>query len=211
MTNPQELDGGIDEQDRDQTEEQLGAAVTALLAAHTAEAPWLDLVHAELSGLITQYLQRSALNMAHSGEIPTAEAASVASEAVTGALGDVERHAASWLKIAAEDRAPLGKAPMGLGEAEQAAGIIARTLATYARERVRESVATRLGAVYKTWRTRGDAAVRESHRFLAGKTKLIGKPFEVAGSEIMYPGDPEAPPELVYGCRCHLSYTANPK
>jgi len=40
------LDGGIDEQDRDQTEVQLALAVATLLAAKTVTAPWSELVTA---------------------------------------------------------------------------------------------------------------------------------------------------------------------
>jgi len=125
-------------------------------------------------------------------------------------LGDVERHSAEWLKISADDRAPDTGGPMGKDEAETAAGMIARTLATYSRERVREDVARRLGAEYKRWTSRGDSKVRPAHRDLSGQTKRIDKPFSVDGSDIMRPGDPGAPLELTAGCRCHLLYLTNP-
>jgi hypothetical protein len=206
VTAPQ-LDGGVDESDRDQTEERLAAAVTALLAAKTAGAPWLALVQGSLSGLLTHFLQRSALDMATASGQPASQAATVASDAVNSLLGDIERHTASWLAVAAKDRAPAGGGPMGAEQAGESAGIVSRSLVTYARERVREEVARKLGAKFKTWTSRGDDRVRAEHRELAGQTRPLDDPFQVDGALIMRPGDPAAPPELCYGCRCHLRYT----
>lgn len=188
----------------------MAAAVAALLASHAAASPWLDLVDADLSGLIRQYLQRSALHMATAGGLSPAEAVVLAGDATGAVMGDVERHTASWLKIAAEDRAPSAGGPMDREQAGQAAGIIARSLATYARERVRESVAVKLGAAFKTWHSEHDGRTRPAHVYLNGKTKQIGKPFSVDGYDIMRPGDPEAPPEAVIGCRCHLAFGLRP-
>lgn len=210
MTSPDQLDGGIDEGDRDQTEAELAAAIAALLAAKAARAPWLPLVQGSLSGIVSDYLRRSALDMATAAGLSPTEAAQAADEATTAVLGDVERHTAEWLKISADDRAPATGGPMGKDQAGQAAEIIATSLATYARERVREDIARRLGAQYKTWVTRGDTRVRPAHAELAGKTVRLDKPFSVNGSDLMRPGDPEAPPDLVIGCRCHLAYSAKP-
>jgi len=204
------LDGGIDEQDRDHTEDELAAAIAALLAAKAASAPWLDLVQGSISGIVQDYLRRSAYDMATAAGLSGTEAAQAAGEATTAVLGDIERHAASWLKISADDRAPPGGGPMDQDQAQEAAAIIARSLATYSRERVREGIAKRLGAEYKTWVTRGDTRVRPAHAELAGKTVRLDKPFSVQGSTLMRPGDPEAPPDLVIGCRCHLAYSVKP-
>jgi len=205
------FDGGIDETDRDQVEEQLAAAIAALLAARVATAPWASLVHGSLSGIITAYLQRSALDMARSAGMSTGDATQAASDAVDAVLGDVERHTAAWLRKAAEDRAPKALAPMGADDARTAAGIIARSLATYARERVREHIAKGLGALYKTWMTREDDRVRPGHVTLQGKTRRIGRPFTTEGFQIMRPGDPTAPLHLIAGCRCHLKYSKQPR
>lgn len=210
MTSPQEFDGGIDETDRDNTEAELAAAIAGLLAGHAAGTAWLDLVQASLTGITQNYLRRSSMDMAAAAGLSGAEAAQAADEATTAVLGDVERHTASWLKIAADDRAPKGAGPMDPEQAQEAAGIIARSLATYSRERVREHVAQQLGAKYKTWVTRGDTRVRPAHMDLAGQTKRLEKPFSADGFDIMRPGDPEAPPDLVIGCRCHLAYSASP-
>lgn len=199
MIAPQ-YDGGIDEQDRDQVEEKLAAAIAGILATTTATAPWLMLVRGKLSGILTAYLQRSALDMARSAGMSSGEAAQAASDAVNGVMADVERHTAAWLKQAAEDRAPKGGGAMGADQADTSAGIIARSLATYARERAREHVARSLGARFKTWVTRGDQAVRPGHAYLAGKTVSMGKPFQTEGFDLMRPGDPEAPLHLTAGC-----------
>jgi len=210
MTSPDQFDGGINEDDRDQTEAALAAAIAALLAAKAAGAPWLSLVQGSLSGIVTDYLRRSAYDMATAAGMSSTEAAQAADEATTAVLGDVERHSAEWLKISADDRAPLEGGPMDADQAEQAAAIIGRSLATYSRERVREDIARRLGARYKTWVTRGDSRVRPAHMELAGKTVRLDKPFNVNGSDLMRPGDPQAPPDLVIGCRCHLAFSMKP-
>lgn len=228
MADQQELDGGIDENDRDETEAALAVAITALLAGHAANAGWLSLVTANLTGVVEQFLRRSAMDMATSAGLSSTEAVQAADEAVQAVLGDVERHTAEWLKISADDHAkkaaepadgagvgPKGDVqlpgkPMPPGDAKTAGDLIATSLATYSRERVREEIARKLGAQYKTWVSRGDTRVRPAHVELTGQTKRIEKPFSVQGSDIMRPGDPEAPPELVMNCRCHLAFGVKP-
>src|SRR5882672_10241830 len=162
MTSPDQFDAGVDEQDRDSTEAALAAAIAALLAAKAAGAPWLPLVQGSLSGIVQDYLRRSAYDMATAAGMSSTEAAQAADAATAAVLGDVERHSAEWLKISADDRAPLEGGPMDADQAQQAAQIIATSLATYSRERVREDVARRLGAGYKRWASVGDSHVRET-------------------------------------------------
>lgn len=57
----------------------------------------------------------------------------------------------------------------------------------------------------KRWNCTLDMRTRETHRLLDQETELLDEPFEVEGYEIQYPGDPNAAPEMVYHCRCHLS------
>jgi predicted Holliday junction resolvase-like endonuclease len=59
--------------------------------------------------------------------------------------------------------------------------------------------------VQKKWKSAKDSRVRKSHGILDGQIRDPDEPFEVNGKEIMYPGDPEAAPELVYNCRCTMS------
>jgi len=209
MTSPDTLDGGINEDDRDETEAALAAAIAALLAAKAAGAPWLSLIQGSLSGIITDYLRRSAYDMAVAAGMSSTEAAQAADEATAAVLGDIERHSAEWLKISADDRAPLEGGPMDADQADQAAQIIATSLATYSRERVREDVAKRLGAGFKRWTSKNDNRVRETHRQLNGQTKKLDKPFTVDGMDIMRPGDPGAPLELTIQCRCWCLYLVN--
>ena len=59
--------------------------------------------------------------------------------------------------------------------------------------------------VQKKWKSAKDSRVRRSHGILDGQIRDPDEPFEVDGKEIMFPGDPQAPPELVYNCRCAVS------
>lgn len=52
------------------------------------------------------------------------------------------------------------------------------------------------------WRATLDGKTRHAHRQLDGQMVDIGKPFEIDGYELKYPGDPSAPGYLVYNCRC---------
>lgn len=56
----------------------------------------------------------------------------------------------------------------------------------------------------KQWLATLDSRTRHWHRTLDGQTVDNDKPFEVDGMEIEYPGDPSAPPKLVWNCRCTL-------
>lgn len=89
--------------------------------------------------------------------------------------------------------------------------LFARTAITGAQnagrmERLHE--ATQMGIkVQKKWLSTHDARTREDHSELDGQTVDIDEPFETKdGRQIMFPGDPAAPPELVYNCRCTLIY-----
>lgn len=56
----------------------------------------------------------------------------------------------------------------------------------------------------KEWLATLDGRTRHQHRVLDGQHTATGKPFEVEGQKIMFPGDPTAAPWLVYNCRCTL-------
>lgn len=58
----------------------------------------------------------------------------------------------------------------------------------------------------KKWLATLDSRTRDSHAKLDGQTVDIDEPFIVDGKEIMFPGDPDADPSLVYNCRCTLVY-----
>lgn len=52
------------------------------------------------------------------------------------------------------------------------------------------------------WLATLDMRTRHEHRELDGQIRDIGKPFEIDGVKLDYPADPQAPPRLVYNCRC---------
>lgn len=60
--------------------------------------------------------------------------------------------------------------------------------------------------VKKKWIATLDDRTRDAHAQLDGQVVDVDEPFRVDGMEIMEPGDPSAPPELVYNCRCTLGY-----
>jgi SPP1 gp7 family putative phage head morphogenesis protein len=58
----------------------------------------------------------------------------------------------------------------------------------------------------KVWMAAIDARTREAHRLLDGQEQEIDDPFKSIDGDIMFPGDPDARPEMVYNCRCTLTY-----
>lgn len=72
-------------------------------------------------------------------------------------------------------------------------------------ERMREASAMGIH-VKKKWLATRDERTRNAHRDLDGQVREVDEPFKVDDKEIKYPGDPTAKPELVYNCRCTLTY-----
>lgn len=65
------------------------------------------------------------------------------------------------------------------------------------------------GAGYsKTWLTAPGAPYprHEDYEGLDGQTVGLDEPFDVGGSDLQYPGDPDGPPEEICNCRCALRY-----
>lgn len=84
----------------------------------------------------------------------------------------------------------------------------ARTMMTNAENLGREDSikrANKLGIpTRKVWLATLDGRTRHAHRQLDGQVVDEDKPFKVDGHEIWRPGDPKAPPYLVYNCRCTM-------
>lgn len=71
-------------------------------------------------------------------------------------------------------------------------------------ERFKE--AERLGIKFKkVWTATLDNRTRDEHRDLDGQAVDPDEPFEIHGEKIMFPGDPDADPSLVYNCRCTVT------
>lgn len=58
----------------------------------------------------------------------------------------------------------------------------------------------------KVWLSVHDKRTRDAHLALSGVEADPDEPFEIFGMKILYPGDPDAEPEMVYNCRCTLTY-----
>lgn len=58
--------------------------------------------------------------------------------------------------------------------------------------------------VGKKWIATLDDRTRVEHRHLDGMVVPYKDMFSVDGYEILYPGDPDAEPEMIYNCRCTL-------
>lgn len=66
-----------------------------------------------------------------------------------------------------------------------------------------ESGDIRHDQVVRTWHTADDERVRDAHRNMQVAEVGIGEPFvDGDGNQIMFPGDPNAPPETTIQCRC---------
>lgn len=56
----------------------------------------------------------------------------------------------------------------------------------------------------KEWMATLDDHTRDTHADLDGQRVPINEPFKTGGYSIMYPGDPDAVPAMVYNCRCTM-------
>jgi hypothetical protein len=58
--------------------------------------------------------------------------------------------------------------------------------------------------VRKQWMATGDERVRGSHAAANGQVRDLSQPFDVGGSDLLFPGDPHGPAHEVINCRCAL-------
>jgi hypothetical protein len=56
----------------------------------------------------------------------------------------------------------------------------------------------------KFWLATDDSRTRPHHREAEGQRVPVGFPFKVGRSELMFPGDPDGPPEEIIQCRCTM-------
>lgn len=58
--------------------------------------------------------------------------------------------------------------------------------------------------VQTVWRTARDSRVRDTHAAMEGQKRGLGVPFDSpSGAQLLYPGDPDAPPAETINCRCY--------
>jgi hypothetical protein len=62
-------------------------------------------------------------------------------------------------------------------------------------------------SISKTWVTRRDDKVRDTHKALHGDSIPFTRAFVVGGAKMQFPGDPTGPPEQTINCRCTLRFT----
>lgn len=58
------------------------------------------------------------------------------------------------------------------------------------------------GPQFKSWITAGDDRVRPDHADAEGQVVGIDETFDIGGSALSYPGDPDGPDDQVISCRC---------
>ncbi len=82
----------------------------------------------------------------------------------------------------------------------------ARTTVTGAENKGRQDSyerATKDGLILKReWIATNDGRTRHAHRLLDGQTADVDNPFQSDLGPIMFPGDPNADPSMIYNCRC---------
>lgn len=63
-------------------------------------------------------------------------------------------------------------------------------------------------SVIREWVPAEDDRTRPTHWAMRGEEREKGEAFNVGGYALMYPGDPDGPPEETINCRCRLVYKA---
>ncbi len=79
---------------------------------------------------------------------------------------------------------------------------IARTETLSVTEEAQHTVYKASGIHFKRWITTLDGKERPSHFEAHGQIRAIDEAFDVGDSTLMWPGDPDAPPEEICNCRC---------
>ena len=89
---------------------------------------------------------------------------------------------------------------------------IAQTETSAAYGTARQEAMEQAGVSFKQWLTSGNENVRDTHMAAQGQTVALDQPFIVGGASLMFPGDPEGPPQEVINCHCvQVAAAALPK
>lgn len=191
------------------------------------EARWEEETTATVEPLVQAAVAAAAAalvaDLASPGESPldgvAGNAATSVVSAIVGLAGGAARRTAARLR---EELTELEARGEVLGVLENAVRLHSARLPTWAealavqvatgaiggaREAAAEALARDGGFVAeRTWHTRGDELVRNSHLEAEGQTQPAGTPFEVGYTSLRFPGDPQGPAEEVARCRCWLTY-----
>ena len=87
---------------------------------------------------------------------------------------------------------------------------IATTETTVAYEVGRDMTFKAAGVQWTQWLVSGLGNSRHSHLAADKQIREVGQPFDVGGYQLMYPGDPTAPPKEVINCNCVRIAVAGP-
>lgn len=79
---------------------------------------------------------------------------------------------------------------------------IARTETLSVTEEAQHTVYKASGIHFKRWITTLDGKERETHFEAHGQVRAIDEAFDVGAALLMWPGDPDGPPEEICNCRC---------
>lgn len=87
---------------------------------------------------------------------------------------------------------------------------IATTETTVAYEVGRDMTFKAAGVQWTQWLVSGLGNSRHSHQAADKQIREMGTPFDVGGFQLMFPGDPTAPPQEVINCNCVRIAVAGP-
>ncbi len=86
--------------------------------------------------------------------------------------------------------------------ADKRAKTIARTEVIGSTNFARNESIRASGFIEKEWFTALDEKVRDTHAAAHGDVVRVNEPWIVGGASLMFPGDPNGPPEEIINCRC---------
>lgn len=108
-------------------------------------------------------------------------------------LGEMTQSLEKLFSDAEKNRAPMIARTETIGALNQAA-------ASYAEAQPSDVIAGR------EWLAAHDSRVRPTHREADGQVRMMGEPYRVGGTPMMFPHDPLAPPDETINCRCTQAF-----